>query len=86
MNVVLEIPDAFAERLQADGDVSRQALEALVIEGFRSGRLSKSEVRRLLGFGSRPALDDFFAAHGLAGTYTEQDRDQDREDLRRIGL
>jgi hypothetical protein len=86
MNVVLHIPDDFAEQLSAGGDVQRQALEALALESFRAGRLTRTELRRLLGFGSRPALDAFLVSHGVFGAYTEQDLARDREDLHRLGL
>jgi hypothetical protein len=38
MNVTLEIPDDVAERLTAAGDdLSRRALEALVLEEYKRG-------------------------------------------------
>ncbi len=55
MDVKVRIPDELAARLSAaGGDLSRRALEALALEEFRSGRLSKAELRTLLGFG--PAM------------------------------
>jgi hypothetical protein len=39
------------------GDLSRRALEALALEEYKLG---KHELRRLLGFGTRDALDGFF--------------------------
>lgn len=86
MNIMVHIPDDLARRLGEPGDVERQALEGLAVEGFRAGRLTKPELRRLLGFGSRPALDAFLVAHGVFGTYTEQDLARDRRDLWRLGL
>ncbi len=86
MNLVLHIPDDFAERLSAEGDVERQALEALALESYRAGRLTKPELRRFLGFGSSPALDAFLVSHNVVGTYTEADLSRDRQDLQRLGL
>jgi hypothetical protein len=86
MNVVLHIPDDIAERLAAGGDVEREALEALALESFRVGRLTRAELRRLLGFGSSPALDAFLLAHDVVGAYTEADLARDRQDLQRLGL
>jgi hypothetical protein len=86
MNVVLQIPDDFAGRLSAGGDIEREALEALALESYRAGRLTGPELRRLLGFGSRVALDAFLASHGVFGAYTEQDLARDRQDLQTIGL
>jgi len=86
MNVVLQIPDDFAAQLSAGGDIEREALEALALESFRAGRLTRVELRRLLGFGSRAALDAFLVAHEVFGAYTELDLARDRQDLRRLGL
>jgi hypothetical protein len=61
MNVPLETPDDVAERLTAAGeDRSRRALETLVLEECRRGRLIRPEARRLLGFETRSELDTFF--------------------------
>jgi hypothetical protein len=64
MDVTVHIPDEIAARLSADGgDLSRRALEALALEEYKSGRLSKLELRSLLGFGTRYRLDGFLKAH-----------------------
>lgn len=86
MNVVLHLPNDYAARLAADGDVERQALEALALESYRSGRLTRAELRRLLGFGSSPALDAFLTAHDIFGAYSEADLARDRQDLRQLGF
>jgi hypothetical protein len=86
MNVVLHIPDDFAAQLSASGDVERQALEALALESFRAGRLTRPELRRLLGFGSRAAVDAFLVSHEVFGAYTQEDLARDRDDLGRLGF
>jgi hypothetical protein len=86
MDLVLHIPDDFAAQLSAGGDIEREALEALALESFRAGRLTKAELRRVLGFGSQPALDAFLVSHEVFGTYTDLDLDRDRQDLQAIGL
>jgi uncharacterized protein UPF0175 len=87
MNVTVEIPDDVAERLAAaGGDLSRRALEALALEEYKRGRLTKPELRRLLGFSTRVELDDFFNTHEVFGSYTPADLERDRRDLRRLGL
>ncbi len=46
MQVTLDIPDNLAEQLISAGkDPSREALEALAIDGYRTERLTESEVR-----------------------------------------
>jgi hypothetical protein len=82
---MLHIPDDFAEQLSAGGDIEREALEALALESYRAGRLTKAELR-LLGFGSQPALDAFLVSHDVFGTYTERDLARDRQDLQALGF
>jgi Uncharacterised protein family (UPF0175) len=87
MNVTLEIPDDVAERLAAAGDdLPRRALEALALEEYKRGRLTRPEMRRLLGFETRAELDAFFKAHEVFGTYTVADLERDRRDLHRLGF
>lgn len=84
MNVTIYIPDDLASRLGSN--LSRRALEALALEEFRQGRLTKAELRRLLGFATGAALDGFLKAHGVFIEYGIDDLERDREDLRRLGL
>lgn len=87
MTLTVQIPDDLAERLNAaDGDLPRRALEALALEEFKSERLTKPELRRLLGYETRAALDGFLKAHGVFEEYTLDDLEQERRDLKRLGL
>lgn len=86
MDVVIHIPDDLAARLGAGGDLPRRTLEALAVEEFRCGRLTQAELRRLLGFATRQALDAFLKAHGVDLAYTVDDLDADANDLHRLGL
>lgn len=86
MNVVLHIPDDLAEQLRAGGDVERQALEALALESYRAGRLTKAELRRMLGLGSRYELDGFLKAHDVYDPYTADDLERERATLQRLGV
>jgi len=86
MNIIVEIPDDFARRLKdAGGDISRRALEALALEEYNRGRLSRPELRRLLGFTTRHELDEFLKSHEVFGAYSPADLERDRNDLRRLG-
>lgn len=50
MNVGIELPEDILRHLEsAWQDVPRRALEAVVLEGYRSGALGRAEVGRLLG-------------------------------------
>ncbi|HWE05536.1 MAG TPA: UPF0175 family protein [Rhizomicrobium sp.] len=85
MDLTLRIPDDLAERLGAAGELERRALEALALEEFRLGHLSRLEIRELLGFATRGELDAFLTAHGTFGTYTREDLERDRQDLQCLG-
>jgi hypothetical protein len=86
MDLVLHIPDDVAAQLSASGDVERQALEGLALESLRAGRLTKSELRRLLGIPSRLQLDAFLKAHDVFEPYTVEDLDRERATFRRLGF
>jgi len=87
MELAVQIPDDLASRMSASGgDLSRRALEALALEEFRSGRVTKPELRRLLGFETRYQLDGFLKAHGVYEDYTLQDLEKELEGLRRLGV
>lgn len=87
MNVTVEIPDDVAIRLSvAGGDLSRRALEALVTEEYRQGRLNKPDLRRLLGFTTSDQIDTFLKTHEVWIDYTIDDLERERDGLRRLGL
>lgn len=87
MNFTVPIPDDLARRLSADGgDIARRALEAFAIEEYRAGRLTHPELRQLLGFATRAALDALLKERNVYSTYGIDDLDQDRHDLSRIGF
>ncbi len=65
MELTLEIPDEIAACLAGPGRaLSRTALEALAVEGYRGGALTTKQVRLLLGHLSRWETEDFLSAHG----------------------
>ncbi len=66
--------------------LERRALEALALEEFKLGHLTRPELRRLLGFGARAKLDEFLTAHEVFGTYTPEDLERERQDLQRLGF
>lgn len=84
--ITVRIPDELARLVGAAGAVERRVLEALALDEFRQGHLSRAELRRVLGFETRGRLDEFLAAHEVFGTYTSEDLKRDRRDLERLGL
>jgi len=78
MQIQLEIPEDIARLLAGtETGVSRAAMEALALEGIRSGKLTVSQARALLGMRSRYEMDGFLKSHGL---YLELSMDDIRND------
>ncbi len=84
MEITLRIPDELARLLGTTGEIERRALEGLALEEFKLGHLSRAELRRLLGFGTRAKLDEFLAAHEVFAPYTLHDLERDRKELDRL--
>lgn len=87
MDLTVHIPDDIASLLQAaGGDLSRRALEALALEEYKRERLTKRELRRLLGFATRFELDEFLKSHQVCEEYTIEELDRQVEALQRLGF
>jgi len=66
MQVHLDVPEDVARQFAAEpGGITRVALEALAIEGVRSGKLTEHQARQMLGISSRYEMDGFLKAHGV---------------------
>jgi hypothetical protein len=71
MNVTINLPQDVADVLAGhDGDLEREVLEATAVEGYREGKLSQAQVRRMLGFATDIQTDEFLKSHHL---YLEYD-------------
>ncbi len=77
MEVTLRIPDEVAKRLGAGGDVSRWALEALALQGYREQTVTLYQVSEMLGL-SRVETEDFLGRHQVPLT-TIDEAELDRE-------
>ncbi len=84
MEITLTIPDALARLIGTAADIERRALEALALDEFRQGHLSRAELRELLGFATRAELDEFLKAHDVSGSYSPGDLERDRQELDRL--
>jgi predicted HTH domain antitoxin len=63
VEITLHIPDEVAKRLSAAGeDLSRRAIEAIALEGYREQTLTLYQVSEMLGF-SRIETEDFLGRH-----------------------
>ncbi len=87
MHLNLEIPDDLAGRLGApEIDLSRRALEAFAIEEYKHERLSKADLRRLLGIASRYDLDGFLKAHDVWIDFSIEEFHRELDTLKRLGV
>jgi hypothetical protein len=85
VQITVDIPDELAAQLAFGGqDLTRAALEALAVEGYRTERLSESEIRSLLGFGTRMEVHAFLKEHGAFLHYDLADLERDRESAIRL--
>lgn len=74
MQVRLDVPEEVARQFAAEpGGVTRAALEALAIEGVRSGKLTVHQARQMLGIASRYEMDGFLKEHGVLLPITMED-------------
>ena len=81
MQINVNVPEEIARNYGEDARaVERAVLEGLALEGVRSGRLSRGQVWRLLGFETRYEVDGFLKAHGVAVQESLEEvlRDSDR--------
>jgi len=87
MDLTVHIPDDIATRLnQACDDLPRRALEALALEEYKRGHITKPELRRMLGYETRHQLDGFLKEHGVDDGFTLQEIEQQLEGLQRLGF
>lgn len=85
MKINLEIPDEIASALAPEGEsLPRAALEALALEGYRTQRLSESQIRTLLDFETRMQVHAFLKAHHCYLDYTLEDLEHDRQVSERL--
>jgi hypothetical protein len=80
MQVQLDIPEHVARQFAAEpGGITRAALEALAIEGVRSGKLTAHQARQMLGIPSRYQMDGFLKAHAVLLPITMEEVVRDGE-------
>jgi predicted HTH domain antitoxin len=78
MKIEIDIPDELARVLaERSVDLSRLALEAFALEGYRSRQLSGGMAQRLLDFETSLQLHAFLKEHGVYLNYSMEDLEQD---------
>jgi predicted HTH domain antitoxin len=85
MQVVLDIPDTIAAQLTAAGkSPARAALEALAVEGYRTGQLFEYDLREMLGYEVPMQVHALLSEHGVPLNYSAADLQQDIDTLRNL--
>src|SRR3954463_5244798 len=84
MKVDIQIPEYIGQQLQREWlDVPRRVLEAVAVEAYRSGALSREQVGDLLGI-SFWQTEAFLKEHQAYLDYGVKDLEEDRASLKRI--
>src|SRR5205809_5417704 len=74
MQITVELPEDIA----GHDEPGREALEALVLQGYRSRKLTQFDVGRLLGL-SRIQADDFLARHVNLYDYSTEELESEAD-------
>jgi predicted HTH domain antitoxin len=86
MQVTVELPEDILKALEGQWpDIGRQALEAIAVEGYRTGALTESQVRRLLDLDSRFDVH-VLKEHRVPLQYTASDLENDMRAHRELGI
>ena len=87
MTVRVELPEDVSAALEKRwGDVPRRLLEAVAIEGYRNRDLTRSQVRRMLGFETGVQVDAFMKQAGVPFPYGVEDLEADATTQESLGI
>jgi Uncharacterised protein family (UPF0175) len=87
MKVTIQLPEDISTALEAQWDnVPRRSLEAIAIEGYRTGGLTEAQVRRLLELDTRFQVHALLKEHHVPLRYTEADVQDDLSAHRELGI
>lgn len=85
MKITINIPEDVAGVFLKNGEsIERKVLEATAIEGYREGKLSQAQVRRMLGLATDMQVDEFLKKHNVFLNYTIEDLEQDRRTMEKL--
>jgi hypothetical protein len=80
MEVTVQVPDDIAEHLGDTANMPRQLLEALAAEAYRSQKLSRHQISKLLDL-DYWQTEDFLTRYDAKRPYTLSDLEVDRRSL-----
>jgi predicted HTH domain antitoxin len=86
MQVIVDIPDEFFQRiLPAGKSPSRALLEEAALRAFCEDRVTMPELRVILGFDTRFELNGFLKERGIDhGAYSAEDLERDVQTMDRL--
>ena len=80
MEVTINLPEDVAQVFLANGEnIEREVLEATALEGYREGKLSQAQLRRMLGFETDMQTDAFLKEHKVYLEYDLEDIKRESE-------
>ncbi|OKH21728.1 hypothetical protein NIES593_14990 [Hydrococcus rivularis NIES-593] len=78
MQITIDIPEELADLLELKwGNLSQRTLEALAVEGYRRGVMTRGQVRQMLNLSSFYEVEQFLKERGANLHYDETDLEQD---------
>jgi len=84
MEITINLPEDVVGIFSADGrNIEREVLEATALEGYRSGKLSQAQVRRMLNLATDMQVDAFLKEHEVYLEYDLNDIKRETEFLNR---
>ena len=87
MRVTIQLPDDISAALEERwDDVPRRSLEAIAVEAYRTGALSESQARRLLGLESRFQVHALLKEHDVPLQCSAADLEDDLQTQRALGI
>ena len=85
MQISVTLPDDIAQRLQQQwGNLPKHILELLVVQGYCSEAITRSEVGQILGLSSQFEVDAFLKQANAYLHYDEADFDQDLKTMEKL--
>jgi len=85
MSISFDLPKPLEAALRAEwGDLDQAAKEALIIESYRTGRLSIGQVAEFLGLATRFQAEKWLGERGVTWNYSPDDLEDDRGTLDRV--
>jgi predicted HTH domain antitoxin len=83
MQITLDLPDELIQHYNPN-HLTREIVEALVVQAYQTEKITHAEVGRILGLPSRWAVDSLLKQYNADLPYDETDLERDRQTLRQI--